>query len=187
MCSPVAAASRSRCAERSPRQPASPPLYPPNRDHGAPARPSSARSASVEAKALAGRLNFPLSLGKEPLTSTGSRPCSFRQPASVRAAFAPAARPHGADVSAGRASPPQGRCSGMSAMESRPDGGDSRKTCAAGDGFNAIIPRLTACPCGCRTRLPWLDDSECRRHDEFPVSARDVDWELAALLAGVAA
>ena len=24
--------------------------------------------------------------------------------------------------------------------------------------------RITGCPCGCRTRLPWLDDPDCVRH-----------------------
>lgn len=24
--------------------------------------------------------------------------------------------------------------------------------------------RMTGCPCGCMTRLPWLDDPDCIRH-----------------------
>lgn len=28
-------------------------------------------------------------------------------------------------------------------------------------------PPLTGCPCGCRTRLPWLDDPDCVRHQPY--------------------
>jgi hypothetical protein len=29
------------------------------------------------------------------------------------------------------------------------------------------------CPCGCRTRLPWIDDPDCIRHKPTPPAA---DW-----------
>jgi hypothetical protein len=29
------------------------------------------------------------------------------------------------------------------------------------------------CPCGCRTRLPWVDDPDCLRHRPLP---EPVDW-----------
>jgi hypothetical protein len=30
------------------------------------------------------------------------------------------------------------------------------------------VPRRSpGCPCGCRTRLPWIDDPECVRHQPF--------------------
>lgn len=32
----------------------------------------------------------------------------------------------------------------------------------------ASTPPRTGCPCGCRTRLPWLDDPECIRHQPMP-------------------
>jgi hypothetical protein len=34
----------------------------------------------------------------------------------------------------------------------------------------STVPRWpSGCPCGCRTRLPWLDDPQCARHR--PVTA----------------
>lgn len=36
------------------------------------------------------------------------------------------------------------------------------------------VPRWSpGCPCGCRTRLPWVDDPECVRHQPF-----SFDWSL---------
>jgi hypothetical protein len=28
--------------------------------------------------------------------------------------------------------------------------------------------RLTGCPCGCLTKLPWFDDPDCVRHQPDP-------------------
>lgn len=44
------------------------------------------------------------------------------------------------------------------------------------------VPRWSpGCPCGCRTRLPWIDDPECVRHQ--PVS---FDLELYEHMGAVA-
>ncbi len=32
---------------------------------------------------------------------------------------------------------------------------------------------LALCPCGCRTRLPWVDDPDCIRHRPLPAVR---DW-----------
>ena len=37
-------------------------------------------------------------------------------------------------------------------------------------------PLPTGCPCGCRTRLPWIDDPDCIRHLPTPPA---VDWPAA--------
>jgi hypothetical protein len=42
----------------------------------------------------------------------------------------------------------------------------------AGGNVNSIVLRatLTGCPCGCMTRLPWLDDPGCIRHRPLPAA-----------------
>jgi hypothetical protein len=36
----------------------------------------------------------------------------------------------------------------------------------------------SGCPCGCRTRLPWIDDPDCIRHQPLPEAQ---DWPQASV------
>jgi len=43
-------------------------------------------------------------------------------------------------------------------------------------GYLAVADRSQrrgGCPCGCRSRLPWLDDEDCIRHRPLPPAH---DW-----------
>lgn len=43
------------------------------------------------------------------------------------------------------------------------------------------MSNYTGCPCGCTTKLPWIDDPDCVRHLPLPLqvpSLRDILAEI---------
>ncbi len=59
----------------------------------------------------------------------------------------------------------------MTAKQTPRHGTGGQQT-SAGSGTSGTTLLRTGCPCGCRTRLPWLDDESCIRHRPLP-PARD--------------
>ena len=63
--------------------------------------------------------------------------------------------------------------------ERRPGGGGIPD---AGNVENIVIASpLDGCPCGCRTRLPWIDDPLCVRHRPLPRPVRWPSYDIGTL------
>ena len=40
---------------------------------------------------------------------------------------------------------------------------------------------VTGCPCGCMTRLPWIDDPDCARHRPAPGAREWPSYDVTSL------
>lgn len=70
----------------------------------------------------------------------------------------------------------------MKTRESRPTREAANRT---GQGLNDSVdpatdtiaePRLTGCPCGCKTKPPFLDDWQCARHRRLSLESARSAW-----------